>query len=72
MQYILKPIVINPDLKVTAQLKSKNNRPFLIKFLKQCLEIVDIYGLKLALETALDADEIIDLIDELNTTSVVL
>jgi len=72
MKYILMPIVINPDLELTASLKSKENRPFLIDFLKRCLEIADNYNLKIALETALNATEIIDLIDELNSSSVVV
>ena len=34
MQYILMPIVINPDLKITAQHKSKNNKKAAIGVLK--------------------------------------
>ena len=72
MKYILMPIVIHPDIEIITKLKSKENRPFLLDFLRQSLEIAEDFGLKLALETALNAQEIIDLIEDLNSSSIVV
>lgn len=69
MDYILMPIMINPSKDVTAMLKSDKNWPYVVDFLRSCLEIAEDYGIRFALETALDADEIFDLMDDLKSSS---
>tara|TARA_B100000029_G_C17490317_1_gene928885 strand:- start:161 stop:1051 length:891 start_codon:yes stop_codon:yes gene_type:complete len=70
MKYIIMPIIINPDLGVTEKLKSKTNMIYLKEFLKHCLDITIKYDVGLALETALNGEEILELIDELDSTSI--
>jgi L-ribulose-5-phosphate 3-epimerase len=72
MEYILMPIIIGPSLELVQRLKSEENMPHVLDFLRQTLEIAKDYEIKFALETSLNAEEIFDLMDELKSSSVVV
>ena len=39
MDYILMPVMIGPGIELSAELRSKNNRPNVLKFLKKQLKL---------------------------------
>jgi len=70
MEYILMPIVIGPSKVLTNHLKSKENRPHLIEFLKETCNICNDNGMFIAFETALNAKEIFDLMEDIGDDSI--
>ena len=72
MDYILMPVMIGPGIELSAELRSKNNRPNVLKFLKKTIEIARDYEIKLALETSLNAKETLNLMETLNSDYVVV
>ena len=72
MEYILMPIIIGPSLELAAKLRSKENRPHVVNFLKESLKIAEDYDMKFALETSLTAQEIFDLMETLKSPSIVV
>ena len=72
MKYILMPVLIGPSLELVANLKSKENMDQVLDFLRRSLEIAEDCGIKFALETALNAKESFELLEQLNSSSFVL
>ena len=72
MDYILMPVMIGPSIELSAELRSKKNRPSILKFLNKSLEIARDYEMKFALETSLNAQETIELLETLDSDLIVV